>query len=327
MIVLRYLDIIKNKGLLYFFRQSFIFIINKLISTGKDINKLNLKSFSIIKMEQILGVENFSSFVIKTNNYCNLHCEHCTNNCDIPLNINNENIYRRTKYEINISDLILFCERFQGVGELAYHHLTGGEVTMMKPEKVEEIINILDRYHRRITMQTVGYNIEGIDKKCIKKIYLINLDDHGINHDRIIETKEYLEKFYKGHISIINAPYHYDLNIAMRHPMNKGKKCHQLMRDLSLIDSIIYPCCNAPWIMLKNNNTKMRDELFSAGWTINNPDIIGTLNNWRDTIPGYFNDQCDNNCWYPHMDVGQGVTQITLKKNDMIRKPNSSYKK
>ena len=75
--------------------------------------------------------------------------------------------------------------------------------------------------------------------------------------------------------------------------------------------------------MLKNNNTEIKDELFKAGWTIHNPKLVNTLRNWRETIPDYVIDQCENNCWRPHLDVGQGTTRITLKKNDVIKKPET----
>jgi len=115
--------------------------------------------------------------------------------------------------------------------------------------------------------------------------------------------------------------HHFELTVAMRHPMNKGKRCDLWMRNLSLVDSVIHPCCNTPWIMLKNNNnTLMRDELVKVGWTIYNDELINTLRNWRETIPEYVVDQCENNCFKPHIDVGQGATRIALKKYDVIKK-------
>jgi len=319
------IKVILNEGWRSFFRKA-----NKwLASRTKAVREISLEppksDITILKREmvELLRTDSFHNFVIKTNNYCNLHCEHCTNNCDVPISSNNENMFRRKKYELPIEDLILFCERLKGIGESSYHHMLGGEVTMMPPRKVEEIIELLASYHRRMSMQTVGFNLMGLDKNSLNKIDVINLDDHGINHQVIEDCEQYLSKFYRGNISTVVITHHFELTAAMRHPINKGKKCRSWMRELSFIDSIIYPCCNAPWIMLKNNDTVMRDELYRAGWTIHNHELIDTLAHWRETIPQYVIDQCESNCWRPHEDVGQGATRITLKKNDIIKKPES----
>lgn len=324
-LVLTGIRVILSEGWRSFFRKASNWLASRTTSAREIAPELPKFAVPISKrkMVELLGVDSFHNFVIKTNNYCNLHCEHCTNNCDVPLSSNSENIFRRKKYDCHIEDLILFCERFKGIGESAYHHLIGGEVTMMPPKKVEEIIELLASYHRRMSMQTVGFNLMGIDKDSINKIDLISLDDHGINHQAIEDCEKYLSKFYKGNVNTIIATHHFELTAAMRHPMNKGKRCGLWISDPSFIDSVLYPCCCIPFIMLKNNNTVMRDELYKAGWTIHNPQLIDTLIHWRETIPQYVVDQCENNCWNPHMDVGQGATRITLKKNDIIKKPES----
>lgn len=274
----------------------------------------------MVNMDEFLRVRGFIHFVIKTNNYCNLHCEHCSNLCDIPLNPRNENIFRREKWELSIKDLVVFCERFKGIGTSNFHHLTGGEVTMMPTKKVEEIIEVLDSYKRTMSMQTSGYNLMEVDKQSINRIARIELADHGINSDHINSCRRYLKSFYGGKIESIVVKSHWELAAAMHHPINKGKKCHFWVRNPSFMASVIYPCCVAPFIMQKNNNTIMREELMKGGWSIYNEEITETIRNWRNTIPEYVVDQCENSCWRPKMDVGQGRTRITLKAYDMIKK-------
>lgn len=284
---------------------------------------LNMDKFLGIRRgirEFLRGTCGFIHFVIKVNNYCNLHCEHCTNNCDVPLNPRNDNIFRREKWELPIEDLVTFCERFKGIGESNFHHLTGGEVTMMPIGKVEEIIEVLDSYKRKMSIQTSAYNLVEIDKSSINKIALIKLADHGINSEHIEDSRRYLKTFYKGEIKNETMKSHWELTVAMRHPINRGKKCRFWMRNPLIFGSIIYPCCNTPFIMLKNNNTVMREELIKAGWSVYNDDITETMRNWRSTIPKYVIDQCENNCWRPRISVGQGKTKITLKSYDIIRK-------
>lgn len=269
-------------------------------------------------MDAFLGRTGFRFFAVATNNYCNLHCEHCGANCDVPLNPRNENIFRREKWELSIEDLVTFCERFKGIGESDFHNLQSAEVTMMPLQKLEEIIEVLDSYNRAIEIQTNGFNLMGIDKQIINKIGQISLDDHGINSKHITDCRNYLKPFYTGKIISLVVRNHWELTAAMRHPSNKGKKCDCWMRNPAFIDSVLYPCCVAPFLMQKNNDTVMREEMIKAGWSIYNEDIAEIMRNWRSTIPQYVIDQCETNCWFPNIDVGQGETKITLKKNDVI---------
>lgn len=266
------------------------------------------------------GRTGFIHFVIKTSNYCNLHCEHCSVMCDVPLNPKNKNIFRRERWELSLDDLALFCERFKGVGEKAKHCITGGELTVLPVEKIEQIIDILSSYNRRIEVLTNGFNLMGISKATINKVYSIILGDHGINHKLIEECKKYLESFYKGQIHVVASSVHYNLEVSRRHPSNKGKPCRFMMRNPALWGSTIYPCCAIPYVMVFNNNTLMRDELVKAGWTINNEDVVNTLRNWRETLPKYVLDQCENNCWQPNYTAGTRGVQITLKPHDVIKK-------
>lgn len=270
-------------------------------------------------MNNLLGIKGFIYFVIEASNYCNLHCEYCSNMCDVPLNPKNKNIFRRRKWDISIDDLVLFCERFKGIGENNLHCITGGEITVIPVEKIEQIIDVLSSYKRIIKILTNGFNLMGISKETINKVDTIDLGDHGINHKLIDECKKHLRSFYKGSFGVVSSEVHYDLEAARHHPINKVKQCNFMMRTLSLYGSTIYPCCAIPYVMVFNNNTLIRDELVKAGWTINNENIINTLRNWRETLPKYVIDQCKNNCWHPNYAIG-GKTKITLKPNDIIKK-------
>jgi len=273
-----------------------------------------------LDMDEFLGIKNFGFFGIKTNNYCNLHCEYCSNMCNIPINRNNKNISRREKYELSIEDLTTFCERFKGIGESSQHIILGGETTMMPVDKVEGIIEVLDNYNRKMVMQTTGYNIMEIDKKSLNKISEIRLADHDINHDHIMDCLEYLRPFHKGKIVRKYIKIHYDLDVAMGHIKNVGKTCNRWMRSLTLWGSVLYPCCPLPLLMMKNNDKRMQKELTLAGWSVHSGEFTKTVKNWRNTIPPYIIEQCKNVCWFPHFRVSQGATKITLKNYDVIKK-------
>lgn len=296
-------------------------VLLKLMENELGFTVLRSNSAVVVPSDADVVFKGFVHFVIKTNNYCNLHCEYCTNLCYLPLSRNNENIHRRKKWELSVAELTLFCERFKGIGESTYHHLTGGEVTMMPPRKLEALIDVLASYHRPMSLQTVGYNLLGISECSLNKIDEIVFGWHGINHQQVINSIKYLNKFhYRGRILVPDASYHFDLFPAIKHPSNKGRRCSYWMSVPSLVGSIVFPCCNLPWIMARNNNTVMEDELRKAGWVTHNDKLIDVLTNWRKTVPDYVVHQCENNCWMPNIDVGQGQTMITLKENDLLEK-------
>jgi hypothetical protein len=70
---------------------------------------------------------------------------------------------------------------------------------------------------------------------------------------------------------------------------------------------------------LYNNDKKMEEELTKAGWYLDNPNIINTVKNWKNTLPKYIHQQCRDGCWWPHKQI-LGKVKITLKPNDVIKK-------
>lgn len=275
-----------------------------------------------------LGIGGFIHFVIKVNNYCNLHCEHCTNFYCLPFNSKSGNTLQRPKWELSVGDLGMFCEQFRGIGESNFHHIGSSEPTALPIHKLEEIIEVLESYNRKISLQTNGFGLMNMSRASINKIHTINLDNHGINSEHISDCRRHLKSFYRGRIKSTLAKTHWELSTAMKHSTNKGKRCGFWIRTLAFHGSgatgkgsppMIYPCCAIAEVMRITNNVRIRDELIKAGWSIKGP-IIEKLRAWRETIPGYVVEQCENNCWFPNINVGQGRTKITLKKNDIIKK-------
>jgi len=273
----------------------------------------------ITSFDTFLGVS-FKEFIIKTNNYCNLHCYQCTNLCDISIKSTNDNIFRRKKWEISTDDLVLFCERFKGIGEDNVHILTGAETTMMPVLKVREIIDVLEAYGRKMKLRTTGWNLVGIGEKHISKITQgIFLADHGHNKECVDECLVWLKTFYKYRVKAERYYTHLNLREIAGHPANKGKRC-LWMETTFLLEDIIYPCHNMPWLMALENTTKVKDELREAGWSIYNDKIVEVLKNWRTTMPGYVDQKCLNDCWAPmHNSIGKSV-KITKKRIDSLCK-------
>ena len=261
-------------------------------------------------------MKEFIHFAIKATNSCNLHCEYCTNGCDMPISTNNKNIHRREKWELSLDDLVLFCERLKGYKEQELHTITGAEPTMLPLKKLEEMILILEKYNRKIAIHTNGFNLLGIDEKILIKIYMIKLADHGINTELWKRCRLKLAKVYKGKILLEDVHSHYNLREAKEHPSNKGKACYRWAKDIELLSPILYPCCNLPWLGYLDNNKTIEGEMEKAGWTIHNKNLVDTISN-IETIPSYAINQCRNNCFKPNIQVAS-MKKITLKSIDRI---------
>jgi len=263
----------------------------------------------------------FDHFTIVTNNYCNLYCEHCVYLSHIQINQENENIFRRQKWELSLDDLELFCERFEGIGEESLHFLSGGEPTCLPMDKLVQVVDMLSSYNRRVALFTNGYNVMGIPRNTVNKIHHMRLDDHGTNSKHIQECVDYLKPFYNGKVETIHQKFHWDVEPAKKRK-SSGKRCGAWMSILPLLGETLFPCCNTPCLMLQSNDTKMGDELNNSGWTIRNEDVVETVRDWRNTIPSYVSEHCLNNCYQPKINVGQGKTRITLKPHSVIKKGN-----
>ncbi len=253
-----------------------------------------------------------SRFIYLVNNYCNLHCEFCST-------FSNQG----TRWEAPLEEVELFCKRFDGVAMDKYTHLSGGEPTALDVDKFSEMIEILHGYNRLLILVTNGYNIFGIDKNTLKRINIIKLDDHGINHEHVEDCVRYLKTFHQGSVYPIRGLVHYDLGRTRRLAINQGELCHmktlRLRIEVLIKRGVIYPCCAMSSFDLYNKDTRLEEELTKAKWTLENRNILDTLENWKTTLPQYAWDQCVYACWWPHKRI-LGGTEITLKPNDVIKK-------
>jgi len=261
-------------------------------------------------------------YIYHVNNYCNLHCELCSDFSNIPIDPNSPLIERRTKWEIPLEEVELFCKRFDQVGLDKFVVLSGGEPTALPVETFNAMMDVFHRYRRKVIVLTNGYNLFGVSQSALQKASMIKLDDHGINHRHILDCVKYLKTFYRGHIRHIKTLYHYDLAKARKLEINKGGHCDRntLRTKIEVLikQGVVYPCCAMASFDLYNNDLRMEEELTKAGWTLTNPNVLNVVKNWAKTLPEYVIHQCRDGCWWPRKHVGK-VT-ITLKPNDVIRK-------
>jgi hypothetical protein len=281
-------------------------------------------------MEEMETVKRFSRFPIRrgavvqiiTNNYCNLHCEWCSLLCHLPFSKDSEIISHREKWDIPVSEAKLFCERFEGHYTNSIHKLLGGETTAMPSQRLYDIIDVFVEHDRKLKILSNGFNIFGLEKEYLNKLDSIELNDHGINHDHVVECFKYLKTFYEGELVRRTQDEHYNLGEARKHCI-PGDPCNSFMNPIVLSRGVMYPCCIHPGVELWNNNWDMSDALRKAGWGLDNPNVASVVANWKNTVPKYVIDQCSNNCWVPRrLNKGVVLKQITLKKNDVIKKVN-----
>lgn len=276
-----------------------------------------------MRFEELLGVEKYSWFIFRCTNRCNLSCELCQTLDNQPIGSDSPYRNRRAPWEVSVEDLEKFCEVFEGIGDNGdnLHRITGGEPTTLPTDKLEEIIDVFHSHNRSLSLITNGYNIMGLDKAYINKIDLLVLDNHGINQSHINDCARFLKGFYKGKLKRVKVLYHYDCTKAKNDPRNIGK-CSggcSIPKAPALFEKVIYPCPAFEFIEELDGHTKITDSLKEAGWTLDNPEILETMRNWRNSIPQYALDQCMYNCWYPNIGLG-GKHRITLKPNDIIKK-------
>lgn len=251
---------------------------------------------------KFLKIKKFLRFILDTNNYCNLHCEWCIVN-------------RGPEFNLSPDDAELVCRQFKGIGERNEHRLVGGETTCMPLDIVREIIEIFKAYDRNLSILTNGYNILGLEDNYLKKLNMVILDDHGINHNYLLKCRRHIQKLTI--VKVRNKQVHY--NIAQGIKTSQGG-CRSWISSLTLSQGVIYPCCNLPALARYHEDAKIAEDLVRAGWYLRNPELLNVLADWRRSISPYVQWVCQNRCWQPNL-LKCDCYPITLKPNDVISKP------
>ena len=70
------------------------------------------------------------------------------------------------------------------------------------------------------------------------------------------------------------------------------------------------------------NEDDLRTSLISAGWTIDNPDLVSTLSNWRESIPKMFlNSICAGSCYKTYDGNPDSFEILPHPKDKILRFP------
>lgn len=271
-----------------------------------------------MRLKKLFRVKWFYCFIIYVTNKCNLHCENCAAFSNLPITPDSPYEMMRESYEIPVSEVEELCLRLKGYGEKEYVKLTGGEPTVVKRERFEEIIDVLHFYNRRIWLITNGYGVLDTSESTLRKIDKYTVDDHGINHSHVIQVIKKLKKIGGRTIKLLSNTTHRDCLIASRDKKD-GKDCGVFMTTPMLYKRTVYPCCGTAFIESILDTRDATTGLKEIGWTLDNPNLVEDMAKWRKTLPPVIYDMCYNHCWRPHFKHYPPIP-ITLKPNDVIHR-------
>ena len=230
-------------------------------------------------------------FEILVTNICNMKCFSCSTLCDKPFGTNS---FRDEPYKIEPNDLNIFLRRLRGLYPEHWVRLEGGEPTLLDYKTMMELCKICYNNDRKVDILTNGYRLKEYDPYWFDAIIL---DDHGTNHQKIIECKKFLESNKYRSYYIHNQKFHYDLDYMRKNNITLGQRCPEWMNTISLYKQVVYPCCVMCYLDGWSNELDITEDLRKASFTISNPDLGHYLKNWRKYLPNSVYKMCSIGCW------------------------------
>ncbi len=274
--------------------------------------------------QELFGISHTVVVRINVTNMCNLHCDYCDHGCHIPFSKDSSKLFRKNLFMIQPEEIEKYCHVLAGIGERDLHLLQGGEITVLPVDMIVRYIEIFYAYGRKVGLRTNGYNLTGIPIGILNQLEFIFLNSHGTNQEAINHCYDYLTKHYVGKVIMEQNYHHRDLDSLVNHgigTIEQGLKCDHLLSTLTSIPPVIYPCCNGWALMNALNSSSMRDALVDAGWTLNNPRLIETFSDWRQTLPSiFFKAFCADSCYESLPSKEIPMHRIKSHQNDRIMK-------
>ena len=217
------------------------------------------------------------------NRYCNLSCYSCA-----ALGMN------PPRDETTIDELTAFLTNIKGYSPGITFMLTGGEPTAMDHGKLETICALIHEKGYKTALLTNGFKLiptEWID--------FILLDKHGINDNEIAKWEDHLKDKRYDTYEFREKQWHMDIPYSLKNNITEGAKCGNWITSATLWKDVVYPCCNMMCAAWWNNDVDkdLAQKLREAGWSAYNPDLVNTILNWRETLPGEAYRVCQLKCW------------------------------
>ena len=211
---------------------------------------------------------------------CNLNCYSCAALGMDP---------RPNLEDTRLEDIELFLRAMKERNKGETVMFTGGEPTLYP--YLGEAAHLARSLGFLTSMLTNGVNLvppEWFD--------VIILDKHSVNSDQIQLWEEMLNG--KGiKYEVREKQYHQDIPYAMEDNVTKGARCANWLKPLVLRGDIVYPCCNILCVEWWHGTEDVTVALRESGWTVNNPDLVDTIEDWRETLPSEFYRVCTLKCW------------------------------
>jgi len=217
------------------------------------------------------------------NRYCNLSCHSC-----VVMGMN------PPRDETTLEEIKAYLANMEGYDPDAVFRITGGEPTAMDHGKLENIAKLVRDSGYRVSLLTNGFKLvppEWFD-------YIV-LDKHGINDEDIEKWLVHLKSENYDKYEVRDAYWHTDIPYSMKDNISEGARCGAWMNSLTLWKDIVYPCCALMCVAWWNGDIdqKLASDLRYAGWEVYNPDLVDTIRNWRETLPGEAYRVCVTQCY------------------------------
>jgi len=232
-------------------------------------------------------------FLILTNNSCNIDppCYSCSAKCDTPWG---SNPFRWEPHTTPIASIEKFLDLIDGYRPRYWTRLSGGETTLCGPDYIEEVCELSHQHGRPISLLTNGARMLDCDPHWFE---FIHLDEHIVNSGLIAEVRKYFKDVGFSRYQVWVTKEHRDLDLQRKDHITEGLLCSANMEAITLWRDTVSPCCVLPFLDGWNNNTLVRESLRAAGWSLDNPNLIETMKDWRNTLPAEAVYACQTKCW------------------------------
>jgi organic radical activating enzyme len=216
---------------------------------------------------------------IVLNNKCNLNCFACS------VKPNTD------RYETSAEEVNKFLNNIKRWKPNSGVIFSGGEITLMKPEKLQDIFIACRWHNRKVIVLTNG--ARKIDLKYVDHVIL---DNHGKNEKAVLDFEQLLIKEEKPY-TMRKTIWHRDNEAVRGRSITKGARCHYWLDSISLWKKAVYPCCVSCNLDSWDEDNKLRKALLKAGWSYSNILLSDYIENWRNTLPPIMFKKCMLSCW------------------------------
>jgi len=233
-------------------------------------------------------------YQIVLNNSCNLKCFSCSTLCDKPIG---SNVFREKIKFQSIEGIESFLRKLKDYRKNYWVRLVGGEPTLpnnLDFDYLEKISELCKKYGYKLDILTNGFKIMEHNPFIFDYIHL---DYHGdINGKDIINARNYFRDMKYKNYFIQPTLKHFSIKDGLGYP-TKGIQCPEFMKDITLCNNTLYPCCVSPFLGGWLNTKELDESLVKSGWNVYSDKLDIIIDNWEYSLPDIFYKFCNIRCW------------------------------